>query len=339
MMKQTLEFFSGFPILLAPNIAAKLKKAKLDGRKKDIYKDHRGNLVEVAELTRDYHVYVLASRISSFFGAKASWDSKRLIVSTSLIFQTYPNTTEVPVELCFDGTSPYSIPSNLRPKDIYSVSVEPPEAGGLPMGMTFTHNDGSKYGFMLAPDLLHFMRYPGEHREITDFHVEYVGIACGQNGNSDVFKRARAHEKVVEIQGDFQQRHGNKSLFIFAYDPGFIIHCQTPGGMVITGPGLIPKLVKGGMNSLFEAMEASLISYFQPEYNVEFKKFPSNRPNWLQGNLDSFDGFVLNVNKFSVTLASDSSFNPDGKWSFGRFWSKNHPPKGLHYVEIDVDNK
>ncbi len=339
MMKQTLEFFSGFPALLAPNTAAKLKKAKLDGRKKDIYKDRRGNRIEVSKLTRDYHVYVLASRISSFFGAEAIWDSDSFTVATSLIFQTYPEITEVPIELCFDGTSPYSIPSNLRPEDICSVSAEPPVTGGLPMGMTFTHKDGSKYGFMLAPDLMHFIKYQSEHRELTDFHVEYVGIACGPNGNSDVFKRARAHEKVVEIQGDFQQRQGNKSLFIFAYDPGFIIHTQSLGGSMVTGPDIIPRLVKGNMNSLFEAMEASLISYFQPEYNVEFKKFPLNRPNWLQGGFDSFDGPVLDVNRFLVTIASDSSFNPDGEWSFGRFGNKNCPPQELHFIDINVEKK
>lgn len=339
MMKQTLEFFSGFPILLSPNAPAKLKKAKLDGRKKDIYKDRRGNNVEASELTRDYHVYILASRLSSYFGAEASWDNKKLTVSTSIIFQTHPEMTEVPIELCFDGSSPYSTPSNLSPKDVYSVSVEPPELGGLPMGLTFTHKDGSKHGFMLSPDLMHFIKYPQNNHELTDFHVEYVGIACGENGNSNIFKRAKAHEKVVEIQGDFQQRHGNKSLFIFAYDPGFIIHSQSPAGAVVTSPDLIPKMVHGGLNSLFEAMEASLISYFQPEYNIEYKNFPKNRPIWLQGGFNSFDGVVLDVNRFSVTLASDSSFNPDGKWSFGRFWTKDCPPQNLHFVDINVEKK
>ncbi|MFH4527456.1 hypothetical protein WMQ59_23610 [Vibrio diabolicus] len=334
MMKQTLEFFSGFPVLLSPNAPAKLKNAKLDGRKKDIYKDRRGNLVEVSELTRDYHVYILASRVSSYFGPEARWDKEKFIVSTSLIFNTYPERTEVAIELCFDGSSPYSIPSNLSPKDVCSVSVEPPESGGLPLGLMFNHKDGSKQGFMLSPDLMHFIKYPEGNHELTDFHVEYVGIACGKNANSNVFKRANAHEKVVEILGDLQQRHGNKSLFIFAYDPGFIMHSH--GGQVVTGSNLIPQIVHGGLNSLFEAMEASLISYFQPEYNIEFKKFPKNRPIWLQGNTNSFDGIALDVNKFSVTLASDSSFNPEGKWSFGRFWSKNRSAQKLHYFDINV---
>ena len=48
---------------------------------------------------------------------------------------------------------------------------------------------------------------------------------------------------------------------------------------------------------------------------------------------------VLDVNKISVTLASDSSYNPDGVWSFGRFRSPQSPPKDLHFVEIDIENK
>ncbi|MCC5860252.1 MAG: hypothetical protein JJT90_19040 [Ectothiorhodospiraceae bacterium] len=192
---------------------------------------------------------------------------------------------------------------------------------------------------MLSPDLQHFIQYPEGFEDLTDFHVEYVGIACGPNGNSNVFKRALAHEKVVEIQGDFQQRFGNKSLFLFAYDPGYLIHASAPGGLVLTGPNILPRLVHGGMNSLFEAMEASLISYFQPKYNKEFRNFPSNRPIWLQGKFDSFDGCVLDVNRFSVTLSSDSSFNPEGQWSFGRFWTKSCPPTALHFVDIEVGKK
>lgn len=336
MYKQTLEFFSGFPILLGPNTPAKLKKAKLDGRKRDIYKDRRGNEVQVSRLTADYHVYVLASRRSSFFGREAVWDSESLTVKTSLIFNTYPNQTEVPVEICLDGSSPYEIPYNLKPSEVESVNTESPEIGGLPMTMVFTHKDGSRQGFMLAPDLQHFMKYPLEHKELTDFHVEYVGIACGKNGDSNVFKRARAHEKVVEIQGDLQQSHGNKDLFIFAYDPGYIIHTTVPGAMAMTGPNLIDIMVHGGQNSLFEAMEASLISYFQPEYNVEYKNFPTRRPIWLQGRIDSFDGMVLNVGNILVTLASDSTYNPEGQWSFGGLWSNKIHTRHLHYIDIDV---
>lgn len=73
MTQQTLEFFSGFPALLSPNAPTILKKAKLDGRRSDEYVDRRGRPVEVSGLSRDYHVYVLASRFAMVFGSKARW--------------------------------------------------------------------------------------------------------------------------------------------------------------------------------------------------------------------------------------------------------------------------
>ncbi|CAI8714377.1 Lactamase_B domain-containing protein [Pseudomonas chlororaphis] len=336
MIKQTLEFYSGFPTILSPNAAAKLKKAKLDGRNSEIFKDRRGNKVEVIGLSRDYHIYILASRISSIFGSKAIWDNKKLTASTTLIFQTYPIPTEIPISIVLDGSSPYKIPSLLRPHDIINVSVESPEHGGLPMCMKFTHKDGSGVSLMLSPDLLHYVQFPDGHQEITDFKVEYIGIACGKNGSRTVFQRAEAHEKIVEIQGDFQQRHGNRSLFIFAYDAGYQMYAIADRGVVITGQGIIPHLVDGGMNSLFEAMEASLISYFKPEYNKEFIDFPKTRPFWLKGTYRSLDGMVLNVDRICVNLMSDCSFNPDGIWSFGRFRSAAQRPKTLHVVDLNI---
>jgi hypothetical protein len=336
MYKQTLEYFSGVPIFLAPNSAAKLKNAKLDGRKSDIYKDRKGNRVEAIGLTRDYHIYILASRIASMFGGAPVWDKKARTVSVSLIFQTYPVSTEVPVTICFDGSSPYKIPSDLNPEDIYTVSVEPTEPNGLPLSMVFTHNDGRRVALHLAPDLQHFMKYSDEYDELTDFHIEYIGIACGKNGDRSVFDRVFAHEKIVEIMGDFQQRFGNKNLFIFAYDPAYLVCLNGQFGTVVTGAKIVESIVKGGSNSLFEAMEASLISYFQPEYNFEFKNFPSKRPNWIDGSTYSFNGGVLNIIKISVTLASDNSFNINGRWSFGRFYTKNRLPQKLHSIDIDV---
>lgn len=187
---------------------------------------------------------------------------------------------------------------------------------------------------MLSPDLFHFLRFPDGYHEVTDFIVEYVGIACGEKGNSDVFKRAKAHEKVVEIQGDFQQRFGNRDLFIFAYDPGYL-HI-TKGAPVFTTGSVLDQIVTGGRNSLYEVMEAILISYFQPLYNFEFKKFPENRPHWLQGGFDCLDGVVLGIDQICVTLASDSSYSPDGTWSFGRFRSLVQAPDTLHYIDIEI---
>lgn len=336
MIKQTLEFLSGFPAILSPNAPAKLKKAKLDGRPKDVYKDRYGNNVQVSGLSKDYHLYILGSRLSAVFGSHAQWNRQTLTVSTSLVFQTYPISTEMSIELVLDGTSPYDLPEQLRPHDICRVTAKPIEHGGLPLGMNFIHTDGSVANYLLSLDLLHFIRFPKGHETFTDFKVEYIGIACGPNGNRTVFKRAQAHEKVVEIQGDFQQRFGNRSLFIFAYDPGYLAYSSLPGGLIMTGPELIPRLVEGGKNSLYEAMEASLIAHFQPNYNFEFKNFPITKPKWLNGGIRAFNGPVVDVQTIKVTLMSDSTFNPDGMWSFGRLWTPSCPPASLHCVDVPV---
>jgi hypothetical protein len=340
MMKQTLSYFSGFPALLSPNAPAVLKKAKLEEKRTGFYRDRHGRMVEAMGLQpNDYHLYVLASRTSAAFGKYAMWDKHRLTVVTTLIFQTFPTSTEVPVELVFDGSSPYQIPSKLNPGKVAKVSVASPAQGALSMGMTFTHDDGTSSSFCLSPDLLHYVRFPEGYNDYTDFKIEYIGIACGPNGDRNIFDRAYAHEKVVEILGELQQWYGNRSLYIFAYDPGFIISSAGGGQAIMTGPNLITQLVSGGLNSVYEAMEASLISYFQPKYNDEFKNFPKNkpRPKWLKnGSFGSFDSLAVGVNKIQVTLASDSSFNSDGIWSFGRFYSEARKPDTLHFVDIDV---
>ncbi|PQA75959.1 hypothetical protein C5F53_18015 [Rhodoferax sp. TS-BS-61-7] len=313
-----------------------LKKAKLDGRTSDVFFDSRGRKVEVSGLTRDYNLYVLGSRTASYFSHQPiEWSRTTLRAKGVLVFRTAPKETPLPFTLVLDGTSPYKIPSNLRPQDVVSIEAVPPMPEAMLLGLKFVHSDGSCINYFLTPDLLHFIRFDTP-TELTDFKVEYIGIACGENGSSDVFKRATAHEKVVEISGVFQRTYGNRDLFIFAYNPAFSLLHEVPGGVILTTEEVLKMVVSGGENSLFEAMEASLISVFQPHYNKEFKKFPENRPNWLQGGFNDLDGVVLGVEKICVTLATDSSFNVEGTWSFGRFRSDQLRPRLLHYLEIPV---
>ncbi|MBB4189276.1 hypothetical protein GGE07_005958 [Sinorhizobium terangae] len=166
---------------------------------------------------------------------------------------------------------------------------------------------------------------------MTDFKVEYIGIACGPNGDVSVFDRARAHERVNEIQGDLQQHYRNRDLFILAYDPGYVLRGLT----TMSSSAVVESIVKGGIVSAYEAMEASLISYFQPTYNIEFKNFPKSRPGWLQGDLYSLNGVSLRVSRIAATLVSDSSFNiPGARWTFGRLWSEAKAAQAVHFVDL-----
>lgn len=331
-----LEYFSGFPVLLNPDAPEMLKRAKLDGRTSDVYLDSRGRKVEVSGLTRDYHLYILGSRTASHFSHEPlHWSSDTLRARGQLVFRAAPKEVLVPFTLVLDGSSPYQIPSDLRPQEIVAVEAIAPMPGALLLGLKFIHSDGSLFNYFLTPDLLHFIRFDTP-TELTDFKVEYIGIACGKNGSSDVFKRATAHEKIVEIAGAFQRNYGNRDLFVFAYNPAFSLINEMPGNLILTTGQALKCVVSGGENSLFEAIEASLIAAFQPYYNKEFKNFPANRPNWLQGGGGDLDGPILEVGKIVVTLATDNSFNVEGSWSFGRFRSDALAPRRLHYVEIPV---
>jgi len=336
LLKQRLEYFSGFPVLLNLDTPAMLKAATLDGRTSEVYKDRKGRIVEVSGMTRDYHLYILASRTASYFSSdQILWDAKSLRATGSLVFRAHPSETVVPFTLLLDGTSPYKIPAHLRPAEVIAIEAVSARPSGILLGLKFRHTDGFECNYFLTPDLLHFIRFDTP-TELTDFHVDYVGIACGKNGNSNVFKRALAHEKVVEISGAIQRNFGNRDLFIFAYAPAYMLVGTQGTGVMITTDNALKALVTGGENSLFEAIEASLISHFKPEYNDEFKNFPANRPNWLSGKMNDLDGLVLGVDRISVTLATDSTFNGDGSWSFGRFRSDTRPPRLLHSFEIPV---
>lgn len=333
VLHQTLEFFSGYPALLGINAPAELKRAKLDGRPLDVYKTRSGASVEVCGLSRDYHLYILASRTTAFFmGGPVNWDRETRTACTRLRFFTYPTPTDIDVLISLDGSSPYPLPSELDVKNIVSVRTQAPEPGGLPKGLVFVHSNGKEVGLYLYSGLLHYLRFPPSHTCLTDFNVEYVGIACGESGSRNVFDRAVAHEKVVEISGVIHRDYGNRELFLFAYDPGYIAYLST--APVFTMPGILHEIVGGKMNSLFEAMEATLISYFQPKYNFEFKTFPRTRPKWLQGNLYSFDGPAIRVNRIRVTLASDCSFNTPSAWVFGKFRSGSRAAQAVHTVAI-----
>ncbi|WP_284775420.1 hypothetical protein [Agrobacterium sp. lyk4-40-TYG-31] len=332
MFNQTLEYFSGYPLILAPNGPERLRNAQLDGRPIDVYLDRRGNRVQVHNLTRDYHLYILVSRWAAVLDGAVTWDAEKRVVSLFVKFETRPTSAIVPAIVALDGSSPYPIPRGLDVENISAVYSAPGAEGGDLTGLVFVHKDGSQIGFWLSPDLFHYLKFRKADQPLTDFRVEYVGIACGENGDVSVFDRAKAHERIVELQGDLQQRHRNRDLFIMAYDPAY----RVVGQDIVTMPAMLERLMSGKMKSIYEAIEASLIGYFQPKYNIQFKDFPKNKPHWLNGEFRAFNGPALLVERISVTLVSDSSYNsPGDQWSFGRLASADVPPDDLHFVEFD----
>ncbi|WP_312200750.1 hypothetical protein [Kosakonia cowanii] len=334
MIPQRISYFSGFPVLMMPNAPSKLKNASLTGAPQS-FVTRRGDCVHANGLTRDYHLYIMASRINISFSSNVVWDPVGKKVVCDIVFHTFPNVTMVGAEILLDGSSPYPLPPMLDVTKIQTVRPVQYTNHGYLVGLEIICINNTTHNYFLNPDLLHYLRFINPPAHLTDFHVEYIGIACGPNGTRDVFKRATAHEKSVEIQADLIQKNGNRALYIFAYDPGYIIESKTGAPSVITTTDVISSLIKGGENSLYEVMEASLIAHFQPHYNIEFKQFPSNEPQWLKKDMQSLNGCVLDVNEIAVTLLSDCSLHSK-PWIFGNLTSSKISAQTFHTVQVSV---
>ncbi|EST59153.1 hypothetical protein K151_1981 [Proteus hauseri ZMd44] len=336
MTPQLLKFHSETPVLMMPNAPSVLKNKRLDGTEM-LFTPTRGDKVHISGISRDYHLYIMASRISSSFNTTAEWNAHHKKIDCEIIFHTFPTETIVKAEILFDGSSPYPIPSIIDVSCIKSVKPIQYDNLGYFVGLEFTYTDPNKESnsFFLNAGLMPFLKLINPPKFLTDFNIEYIGIACGPSGTRNVFQRANAHEKAVEIQADIIQKKGNRSLYIFAYNPEFVV-LNKRGPSITTSRDMIVSLVKGGANSIYEAMEASLIAYFQPEYNTEFKDFPSKRPHWLTGKINSFDGIVLNINEIEVKLVSDYSNIIASPWTFGQFSTAAQPARPEHIVNINV---
>jgi hypothetical protein len=334
LFKQRLSFFSGAPTLIMPNAASKLIKMNLDGQPVS-YTTKRGHNVHASGITSDYHLYIMASRLSSSFSENVVWDKARKKIKCEIIFHTYPKATHVQAEIILDGSSPYPIPSVLELNNIESVKAARYTNQGFHVGLEFIYSNIDKTkSFLLNSDLMPFLKLINAPANLCDFHVEYLGIACGPNGNSNVFKRANAHEKAAEIQSDLIQRSGNRALYIFTYNPEFLISSKGFAVQAFTSGNVVAAMVKGGLNTLYEVMEASLISYFKPEYNIQFKDFPNTKPNWLDNGFGSINGGFLTIDEIEVTLFSDCSSFVNNPWKFGDLHSQNRPGRGVHNFKV-----
>ena len=334
MIPQRISYFSGFPLLMMPNAPSMLKNPRLTGAPQSFF-TRRCDCVHANGLTRDYHLYIMASRINISFSSNVVWDPVGKKVVCDIVFHTFPNVTMVGAEILLDGSSPYPLPPMLDVTKIQTVRPVQYTNHGYLVGLEIICINNTTHNYFLNPDLLHYLRFINPPAHLTDFHVEYIGIACGPNGTRDVFKRATAHEKSVEIQADLIERNGNRALYIFAYDPGYIIESKTCSPSVITTTDVISSLIKGGENSLYEVMEASLIAHFQPHYNIEFKQFPSNEPQVLNKDMQSLNGLVLEVTEMAVTLLADCSLHSK-PWIFGNLTSSKISAQTFHTVQVSV---
>lgn len=132
------------------------------------------------------------------------------------------------------------------------------------------------------------------------FDVLYIGQAYGDDGSRNALDRLRKHETLQKIS--LTEKHENKELHVLMLE-------VEPNNKIITlfNPHALnnedgEERIKKGLDKLFNTdgkeritlYEASMIRYFQPKFNKEFKNsFPSTNLKVLNDCYDKdFAGVV-----------------------------------------------
>lgn len=157
----------------------------------------------------------------------------------------------------------------------------------LPPGLSLKHEDGFWYlgndeGERFFPDEDRALRRLNDEQNAVGFEVLYIGQAYGKDGSRNALDRLLKHETLQKIS-------------IKGIPDGYRLHLLLleiqPSNMMFTvfNPGAKDKekgveRISSGLDKLFNTneaeritlYEASLIRYFQPKYNKDFKdSFPS----------------------------------------------------------------
>lgn len=333
-----LHYSSGFPMVIGLHHVEDYKEIKVaDPSQRMIFKRDDGSEVQGVGVMHGYHHYVITTRPRCMFSRESFYwfaDQKKAV--GELEFEVgYKDWKRVPFELFLDGkTSPYPLPLSERiptPDHIRHVEI----AGG-PMGhpnRLLIHGQGGSIGLFLEPDLLHFIRVDDSSwPACLDFRIEYIGISTGLKGQRDYADRLWNHEKVRAIAGLLQRDAPNLQVYVFGYQASYII--EPVPGRFITGSGILEARI--GMPDFAEVLEATLIGHFRPAFNEEFEAFPhDDPPHWMNTLRDTVrpayepPGQAL----LSVVLASDNRHNPEGAWTFGRFYTDH---TRLHGTATDL---
>lgn len=151
--------------------------------------------------------------------------------------------------------------------------------------------------------------------QAIDFDVKYIGQAYGKDGSRNALDRLLKHETLQKIAlKGIPETHKltlllltvvpNSQLFTF-FNP-FAKNKDDDGARIRAG---LDKLFKTNEQERITLYEASLIRYFSPEYNIEFKNsFPSTNLKVLQDCYDKdFSAVVaeIYIDELPFRLRSD----------------------------------
>jgi hypothetical protein len=187
-------------------------------------------------------------------------------------------------------------------------------------------------GFNLKSDKgLHYVEDPNGKRSWPDgdyiqsrlstetnavnFEVKYIGQAYGKDGSRNAVDRLLKHETLQKIAVKGIPKGYRLTLLLLAIQPNNQLFTIMNPFAKNTDEG--PARIKAGLDKLFDTTEqeritlyeASLIRYFYPEFNKEFKNsFPSTKLKVLQDCYEKdFSGVVaeISIDDFPFKLFSD----------------------------------
>lgn len=156
----------------------------------------------------------------------------------------------------------------------------------IPGGAKMIDTDRGKFleknGLVWAPSEHDMMRRLNDEQDAIRFDVLYVGQAYGKDGSRNALDRLLKHETLQKISVKGIPADRRLTLLMLEIEPGNrMITIMNPWAENKEDG---PKRIAAGLDKLFGTSdaervtlyEASLIRYFQPPFNKEFKdSFPS----------------------------------------------------------------
>jgi len=171
-------------------------------------------------------------------------------------------------------------------------------------------------------------RLSAEHHA-SDFDILYIGQAFGEDGSRHALDRLRKHETLQKISLQGIPEGYNLTVLMLGIMPGNrLVTVMNPWAQDRSQG---EQRIRNGLDKLFDTneaerttlFEASLIRYFQPQYNKVFKNsFPSTN---LKVLADCYD-------KDFATVVAEISID---QLPF-RLFSQAVPPKSDHIAKHDL---
>ncbi|RQW61911.1 hypothetical protein [Vibrio viridaestus] len=269
---------------------------------------------EFKEVSDNSHIYIICQRpILSFDGEDFKYEGGK--ISGSLVYRVEGKLTKIPFEQDFpllDGATEVKL-SKYPHREIITCDSNGEVVRYLPATAL-----GMAHGVHLS------------RPELANLEVLYVGQAFG-DGTRSAFERLKSHSTLQKIlaQSQYEAPDNEVSLLTFEYVP-YRVLTQMDGRdrQAIGGPEDIERFRSIMDNPLTEhqqicLVEASLIRYFQPKYNVIYKdNFPSDKHKILESCYDlDFSGLVVEVNTDDYRLC---------------MFSEKVAPKLHHICKVDI---